>query len=305
MSVVEWVSEAPERLRGEVNRRIRRAAGLARESPEVCEDPDEAYTPVDAVSRLIHGDLPSMMIGGLASLFFEMLHPLTMAGVAQHSRYREDPLGRVLQTANFIAATTYGSKESATKAIKRVRAIHERVRGTADDGRPYYAGDPHLLAWIHCAGVAMFLSSYQTFGPVALSEADADAYVAGAGRVAADLGVVDPPTTVDELRAALRTFRPELRLTRDAVEARDFIARGVVRGVHQRAAYRLVVAAAYSLLEPWARDMLGVPRRRVFDPVVVRPATKVLDAAVRLAIPPMTPPRWRGTDRRRRPRPGR
>lgn len=299
MSVAEWVSEAPERLRSQMNRAIRDAAGLSHEPPEICDDPLEAYAPVDAVARLIHGDLPAMMIGGLASLFFEMLHPLTMAGVAQHSRYRDDPLDRVLQTANFIGATTYGSTASAAASIRRVRAIHERVRGVADDGRPYQASDPHLLAWIHCAGVAMFLASYQTFGPIRLSEAEADEYVAGAGRVGADLGVLDPPGSVEELRAALLAFRPELRLSADGAAARDFIARGVVRGPHQRAAYRLVVAAAYSLLEPWAREMLGVPRRRVLNPVLVRPSAKILDATVRLAVPPVTPPRWSATGHRR------
>jgi uncharacterized protein (DUF2236 family) len=305
MSVADWVSEVPERLRNQVSRRIREAAGLSEAPPEVCEDPAEAYTPVDAVARLIHGDLPAMMIGGLASLFFEMLHPLTMAGVAQHSRYREDPLDRVLQTANFIATTTYGSRASADKAIGRVRAIHERVRGVADDGRPYLASDPHLLKWIHCAGVAMFLASYQTFGPVALTGARDVGVGVGGGQVARDLGVLDPPETVGELRADLLAFRPELRLTDDGVEARDFIARGVVRGPHRRAAYRLVVAAAYSLLDPWAREMLGVPRRRVLDPILVRPAARALDAAVRLAVPPVTPPRWRGRGRRPRPRSGR
>lgn len=302
MSVTGWVSEAPERLRGELNRRIRQAAGLSQKSPEICDDPAAAYTPVDAVARLIHGDLPAMMIGGLASLFFEMLNPLTMAGVSQHSRYREDPLDRVLQTANFIGVTTYGSTEAAQVAIRKVRAIHERVRGVADDGTAYHASDPHLLAWIHCAGLSMFLASYQAFGPVTLTDEESEAYVAGSAKLARDLGVLDPPTTVAELRATVLAFRPELRLSRDGVEARDFIARGVVRGPHQRAAYKLVVAAAYSLLDPWARDMLGVPRRRVLDPMLVRPATKVLDAAVRVAIPPVTPPTWRERDRRRPPR---
>ena len=155
MSVVQWVSEAPERLRSEMNRRIRDAAGLSQESPRRSATTPTRPTPRSTPSRgLIHGDLPAMMIGGLASLFFEMLNPLTMAGVAQHSRYRDDPLDRVLQTANFIGATTYGSQgRRRRRPSRRVRAIHERVRGVADDGRPYHASDPHLLAWIHCAGV--------------------------------------------------------------------------------------------------------------------------------------------------------
>jgi uncharacterized protein (DUF2236 family) len=65
-----------------------------------------------------------------------------MAGVAQHSRYREDPRGRLLQTANFIGRTTYGSKATAYADIERVLAVHQAVRGVADDGDAYYANDP-------------------------------------------------------------------------------------------------------------------------------------------------------------------
>ncbi len=289
MSVASWVTEAPLRLRERANRSIREAAGLSQEPPKSCDDPAEAFLPVDGVARLVHGDLPSMMIGGLASLFFEMLHPHTMAGVAQHSRYKEDALGRVLQTANFIGSTTYGSKPNAYAAIERVLAIHQRVRGVADDGVPYYANDPHLLRWVHCAGTSMFLASYQRFGALTISPADADRYVAEVATTARALGTEDPPSTVAQLNAAIDTFRPELRLSADGAIARDFVARGVLVGVHQRLAYRLIVDAAYSLMEPWARDLLGVPTKPVLDRLVVRPAASVLSSAVRLAVPPRKP----------------
>ena len=105
-----------------------------------------------------------MLVGGLGSLFIQMLHPHTMAGVAQHSRYREDPLGRLLQTANFIGFTTYGTKAQAYASIERVLAVHQVVRGVADDGVTYYANDPHLLAWVHAAETSMFLTAYRRFG---------------------------------------------------------------------------------------------------------------------------------------------
>jgi uncharacterized protein (DUF2236 family) len=288
MSIADWVSEAPVRLRERVGRGIRHAAGLSEDPPPICDDPAEAYQSVDAVARLVHGDLSSMMIGGLASLFFEMLHPLTMSGVAQHSRYREDPLGRVLRTANFIGATTYGSTARASAAIERVRSIHEGVRGVADDGREYRASDPELLEWIHCAGTSMFLRAYQAFGAQTLSDADADRYVADVVRVARDLGAVDVPSTVADLDARLEAFRPQLRLSPVGAQARDFILRGVVRGPHQRAAYRLLVASGLGLLEPWARDLLGVPTRPVRHALVVTPANHVLARTIRLAVPPVT-----------------
>jgi len=275
-------------LRVRANNAIRATVGLNREPPSVCDDPAVAYTPVDGVSRLVHGDLASMLIGGLASLFFQMLHPLAMAGVAQHSRYQHDPLGRMLQTANFISATTYGSKQSAYAAIERVRAVHESVRGAAPDGRPYSANDPHLLKWIHCAEISMFLAGYQRFGRESISASEADAYVAETAQLARDLGVESPPTSVRELKEAIESFRPELRLTREGESARDFISHGVVKGIFQRGAYWLIVRSSYALMEPWAREMLNVTNVAAWEGELLRPVTKVLCAAVRLAVPPAT-----------------
>src|SRR5262249_36577427 len=79
----------------------------------------------------------SMLVGGLRAVFVQTLHPLAMAGVAQHSRYRTDPLGRLSRTASFIGATTYGSTTDAEAAISDLRRVHARVRGVAPDGRPY------------------------------------------------------------------------------------------------------------------------------------------------------------------------
>ena len=289
MSVTNWVSEAPLRLRERANRGLRHAIGLTQEPPEACNDPDDAYVAIDSVARIVHGDLPAMLVGGLASLFFEMLHPHTMAGVAQHSRYQDDTLGRVLQTANFLGATTYGSQATAYAAIERVRAIHEGVRGVADDGVDYFANDPHLLAWVHDAGTSMFLRAYQHFGAVTLSDEEADAYVKARVGVARDLGAEHPPGTVAELTAALEAFRPELRLSGDGVVARDFVMRGVLQGSHQRLAYRMLVESSLALLEPWARDLLGVTSRPVRDRLVVRPATLAFGSLVRLAVPPFKP----------------
>ncbi|HUX03745.1 MAG TPA: oxygenase MpaB family protein [Acidimicrobiales bacterium] len=289
MSATEWVQAAPHRLRERASRDLRRIIGLTQEPPEPCNDPAEAYVAVDSVARLVHGDLASMLVGGLGSLFFEMLHPHSMAGVAQHSRYQDDALGRILRTANFLGATTYGSRANAHAAIERVRAIHEGVRGVADDGVDYRASDPHLLAWVHDAGTSMFLRAYQRFGALPLSTVQADAYVQARVEVARDLGAENPPITVRELDEALSGFRPELRLSADGVVARDFVMHGVVRGATQRAVYRLLVDSALSLLEPWALDLLGVSARPVLGPLVLRPSTRAVGSLIRLAVPPFTP----------------
>lgn len=289
MSATDWVRDTPLRLRERASRDLRRIIGLTQAPPEPCNDPAEAYVAVDSVARLVHGDLPAMLVGGIGSLFFEMLHPHSMAGVAQHSRYQDDALGRILRTANFLGATTYGSRTNAYAAIERVRAIHEGVRGVADDGVDYCASDPHLLAWVHDAGTSMFLRAYQRFGAVRLSAAQADAYVQARIEVARDLGAENPPSTVRELDEALQAFRPELRLSADGVVARDFVLRGVVSGVTQRAVYRFLVDSALSLLEPWALDLLGVRARPVLGPLLYRPSTRAIGSLIRLAVPPFKP----------------
>ena len=299
MSAVLWVSETPDRLRHRAGRAVRRAVGLSAERPEPCNDPDEAYFAVDGVARLIHADLPPMLIGGLGSLFLQMLHPHTMAGVAQHSRYQDDPRGRLLQTAHFIGRTTFGSTAAAHASIERVLSVHQRVRGIADDGRAYYANDPHLLAWVHTCEVSMFLRAYQSFGARSLSDGDGDAYVNEMATLARDLGAEDPPTSVGELDRRLETFRPELRLCPDAVVARDFVVRGFVRGSHQRVAHRLFVDSAFSLMAPWARDLLEVPTKPRASREAVRLSTSALSSLLRLAVPPPGPVSPPATGRRR------
>jgi uncharacterized protein (DUF2236 family) len=273
------------RLRRNANARIRSAAGLNTTPPPRCNDPHQSYSNVYGVARVVHGDLPSMLVGGLGSLFFQMLHPHAMAGVAQHSRYQDDPLGRLLQTANFIGATTYGSKDSAHEAIERVLTVHRFVHGVADDGLPYDANDPHLLLWVHCAEIYMFLSAHRRFGAVKLTDDQADQYVDEMVPLAYDLGVLDPPRSVAELDAALRGFRDELRLSSDGVVARDFVAHRVVARPLQRVIHRLFVRSAWSLLPLWAAETLGVRTSRLGDRLIVRPSTRLVSVLMRSAVP--------------------
>lgn len=85
--------------------------------------------------RRVHGDA-SMFIGGLSALLLQSLHPLAMAAVSAHSGFRGDPWGRLQRTSTFLAITTYGTADQAQRACDQVRAVHERVRGETDRGRP-------------------------------------------------------------------------------------------------------------------------------------------------------------------------
>ncbi|WP_245934079.1 oxygenase MpaB family protein [Branchiibius hedensis] len=214
------------------------------------------FTPEDPIWR-VHLDA-SMFLGGIRALLLQSLHPLAMAGVDQHSRYRDDPWGRLQQTSGYLSTTTFGTIQDAERLIARIRGMHRRVRGTADDGRPYAASDPHLLTWVHVAETESFLTCYQTYGVSRLSAYDADRYVAQTGSVAARLGVIDPPQTVTELTTALERFTGELAGTPAARETLRFIATEPPMPLAVRPGYLTLVAGALGTLPADARRMLGV-----------------------------------------------
>src|SRR5436305_9697840 len=86
---------------------------------------------------------PGSLIGGLRSLIIQSLHPLAMAGVAEHSDFRRRPLARLKRTTYYVAATSFGDTATAADAARRVPRRHATVHGTDPvTGRPYSAGDP-------------------------------------------------------------------------------------------------------------------------------------------------------------------
>lgn len=235
------------------------------------------------VIRRVHADA-SMFVGGLRALLLQSLHPLAMAGVAQHSDYRDDPWGRLQRTADFLAATTFGNVETATAAVARVRAVHERVRGHAPDGREYSANDPHLLRWVHVCEVDSFLAAYRRYGAHDLSPEDADEYVADMAVVASALGVNHPPTSAADLRAELRDFRDELQGTTEARRAARFLLLEPPLPFAARAPYAVLAAAAVSSLPGWARWPLRLPYLPLSETVLVRPAGGALTSVIRWSL---------------------
>lgn len=234
----------------------------------------------DRPIRLVHADA-AMFLGGLRALLLQSLHPLAMAAVAEHSGYRGDPWGRLQRTGAFIAVTTYGTEADAEQAVRRIKAVHARVRGTAPDGRPYRASDPHLLEWVHVAEVDSFLRCYQRYGTRPLTATERDGYVADMAHVAAAIGVPDPPRTEAALAERIAAYRPELRGTAEARSAARFILMTPPLPLLARPPYAVLAAAAVASLPPWARWPLRLPYLPVTEATAVRLAGHGLVSGLR------------------------
>ncbi len=253
--------------------------------------PGPRWFPEDAPIRRVHGDA-SMFVGGIRALLLQSLHPLAMAGVAQHSGYQGDPWGRLQRTGWFLATTTFGPAADAERAVARVRRVHQRVRGVAADGTAYAASDPHLLRWVQAAEADSFLAAHQRYGSQPLDQAERDTYVAQTADVAEALGAAGSPRSEREMRAQLDEFRAELRSTPEARAAARFVLLSAPVPVVARPGYGVLAAAAVGLLPRWSRWPLRLPYLPITEGTVVRAAGRAVTQAIRWATsaPDESPP---------------
>jgi uncharacterized protein (DUF2236 family) len=275
------VDEVRNRLGERLFERVAGPEGPARRQ-RIHGTPGPRWFAEGAPIRRVHGDA-SMFVGGVRALLLQSLHPLAMAGVAAHSGYKGDPWGRLARTSHFLAVTTFGPAADAEAMVRRIRAVHERVRGTTPDGRPYAASDPHLLRWVHVAEIDSFLRAHQRFGHHRLDAAGRDRYVEETARVAEALGVVDPPRSEAQLRAQIEGYLPEMEGTPAAREAARFILLTPPLPLLARPPYAAIAASAVEMLPRWAREQLRLPP---VPTVVGRPAGAAITRTIRWAMAP-------------------
>ena len=209
----------------------------------------------DSVTWRIHADFPGMLSGGLCALMLQTLHPRALAGVWDHSNFREDLVGRLRRTTDFVAGSTYAGRAEAERLIARVRAIHARVQGTTADGTPYRADDPALLTWVHATESYGFLQGYRRYCRT-VSTALADAYYSETARVAEALGARDVPASEAEVAAYFASVQETLRCDARSREVLAVLARMRLPVPMAGLSRDLFLGAGAALLPGWAERLL-------------------------------------------------
>ena len=246
-------------------RRVTEAAvGLFSHAPDPLADTfshpgDLGLFGPDSVTWQVMSDC-STFVGGVRSLLVQAAHPEVAAGVGDHSSYRDDPLGRLSRTASYVTATSYGSVPEVDAAIAFVRRMHGPVAGTSHRGLAYSAADPEMAAWVHNALVDSFLVAHRTYGPAALSDEAADAYVAEQVRLGRRMGAAPLPATAGALADWL-AGHPSLGLSPAGEEAIAFLA-GPPLSSPVQVAYRIIHDAAVATVPPPILAAIGLRSRR-------------------------------------------
>jgi uncharacterized protein (DUF2236 family) len=238
----------------------------------------------DAVCWQVHGDFPCMLIGGITALLLQMLHPLALAGVWDHSNFRDDMTGRLRRTGQFIAGTTFAARADADWLIDKVRTLHEKVVGTAADGRPYAASDPALLTWVHVAEVHSFMAAHLRYLNPQLSLAEQDRYYAETALIAQRLGAEQVPTDARSIGAYIDGMRDQLLCDERSLEVLRLLHTAPAPSLLARPVGALMLQAGVDLLPDRAARMFGIdhsPLRRSLVQATTQPVAGAMRWALR------------------------
>jgi uncharacterized protein (DUF2236 family) len=244
------------------------------------------YMPTDA-PWIVHADFGTL-VGGIRALLMQALHPGSLTGVATHSRYEQDALGRLAGTIRWLTVTTFGSHAAVAGESQRVNRMHKRVTGEYETAagvqRPYKAADPDLLLWVHIAFMDSFLRCHQLYAWREIP-GGADAYVRLWAKSVEPLGLDKAPMNEADLIREIERYKVELVATPKTLDVVKFIKRPPLP-VLARPVYWLLFEAAVVSLPMEFRELLGLKAKSA---KMIKPLTRGVLRFIRVAIGPESP----------------
>ncbi|MFH8133886.1 oxygenase MpaB family protein [Pantoea osteomyelitidis] len=245
-------------LRQRIERQVFRVNGLSLNEFDLSQPPgDPGLFGPESVIWQVHGDFTSMMCGGISALLLQMMHPSALAGVWDHSNFRQDMMGRLRRTSQFIAVTTFGNRADAQTLIERVKRIHLQVSGVDAYGQPYAASDPHLLTWVHVAETSRFLASHLRYKNPRLSGADQDRYYREAAQIAEALGAEGVPKSREAVADYFHQMRSELKVDDRTREVTRLLMNAPAPSWQAKPVMKVMMKAGISLMPEWAQQQSG------------------------------------------------
>lgn len=251
------------------------------------------FLPTDA-PWVVHRDFATL-IGGIRALLVQALHPGSLAGVMQHSRYATEPLGRLAGTIRWLTVTTFASLPEALNEGSRVVRLHNRVTGEytspVNGVTAYRADDSNLLEWVHIAFMESFLTAHEWYSstpiPAGSKSTGADNYIDQWGVSVSALGFDDVPHSFAEMDQRLRQIDAAgtLAVTSDTRSVVSFVRNPPLPAAF-KPIYRLLFEAAVASLRPEYRTMLGL---RSWPQWIIVPVGRGLLKLMRFAIGPKSP----------------
>ena len=214
------------------------------------------FAPDSVTWRVMKNPL-ALLIGGVAGVILELAEPRVRTGVWEHTRFREDPVGRMKRTGHAAMATIYAPADTARALIAAVVRRHAVVSGETPAGAAYAANDPELLTWVQATAVFGFLEAYRRF-VAPLSPAECDRFHAEGAPAAALYGADGAPRSTLELESLFTRMNKALERSDIVFEFLAIVHKAPI--LPARPLQSLAIRAAVEITPPWARDILGLDK---------------------------------------------
>ncbi|MEN8784743.1 MAG: oxygenase MpaB family protein [Akkermansiaceae bacterium] len=105
------------------------------------------------------------LLFGPAAVLLQVAHPRVAQGVADHSDFREDALGRLRRTLSTVNRIAFGTTTEAEEMRARLKVVHGGVKGETPEGmagsRKYSAFEPDLLMWVLATLIDASIKGYE------------------------------------------------------------------------------------------------------------------------------------------------
>lgn len=105
------------------------------------------------------------LLFGPAAVLLQVAHPRVAQGVADHSDFRRDAMGRLRRTLSTVNQIAFGTIADAEHMQARLAKVHGQVKGTTSEGMPgargYSAFEPDLLLWVLATLVDASIKGYE------------------------------------------------------------------------------------------------------------------------------------------------
>ena len=111
------------------------------------------------------------LLFGPAAVLLQIAHPRVAQGVADHSDFQNDALGRLRRTLTTVNRIAFGTVAEAEKVRAHMQHVHAQVRGESSAGMPgprhYSAFEPDLLFWVLATLIDASVKGYEfVWGPL-------------------------------------------------------------------------------------------------------------------------------------------
>jgi len=259
---------------------------------------EEALISPESVSWRVFKNPIALFVGGTAAVILELADPSVCAAIWEYSSFRKNPLGRLQRTGLAAMITVYGARSIAEPMIARIVRIHAAIQGKTPSGASYSANDPRLLTWVHATAAFGFGEAYNRYVRP-LSEGEVNRLYVEGTRASRLYGAIDPPSSVDEMRALFEAAGAQLARSPVIFEFLQIMRETIAlpRPLHWM--QPMLVRAAVELIPAWIRARLGLseshglhPRERWLTRLlgassdrIVLPASPAVQSCLRLGLP--------------------